>query len=185
MEISQTDFEIFQDLAPVLAEQLRRAGFDASFRAYGLFDTRSDRFNLNGLRHVIEPAVRDDRLLRGRDVRGTILAALEPTPRWEEDALPANWFAYAETFFPVIQQTGGPMRTIRERDWKLIERDGTLQLYRLESDPDESKDLAENRDRQCKRLARILEELGPGKATTRAEVNEGELERLRAMGYVE
>ena len=134
---------------------------------------------------VIAAGMRDERPLRGRDVRATILAALDPEPRFDEGALPEDWFAYAETFQQVIAKKGGPVVTVSDGAWKLIVSDAGRELYRIEVDPDELTELANERLDKVTELLGVLESVGPGAATVRGTVGEEELERLRAMGYIE
>jgi len=73
-------FEIFQDLAPVLAEQLRRAGFDASFRmtsdAYTRLSQGEARAFLNGQSGSVRDPYATLRLYHSRFVEPTGTPAL-------------------------------------------------------------------------------------------------------------
>ena len=71
--------------------------------------------------------------------------------------------------------------------WKLIEDDcGTVELFDLQSDPEEETNLA---SRHRMRVETMRAELGPRQPQTPrdrdpAELSEESLERLRSLGYV-
>jgi arylsulfatase A-like enzyme len=71
---------------------------------------------------------------------------------------------------------------------KLIERDESVELYRLDTDPTESVNLSQERPTETRALARLLPTLDSGDEDI--EVGEGEipveeLQLLRELGYVE
>ena len=76
-------------------------------------------------------------------------------------------------------------------DWHLLERGGDVELYHLENDPEEQLDLSDARRDVTERLAHELEDF---RASARArrrtvpieiEVDDEQLEELRALGYVD
>ncbi len=79
------------------------------------------------------------------------------------------------------------LRSIEDGVWKLIEDDrGTVELYDLQSDPEEETNLA---SRHGMRVETMRAELGPRQPQTPRdrdppELSEESLERLRSLGYV-
>lgn len=137
---------------------------------------------------TLEPGRRVTTPLRGRDVRAEILRALDLSP----EAAPADpapgseWWAYSETYQPLINETGSPMRSLRSDRWKLVEQeDGLQSLYDLGNDPGEEKNLVHERTDQAARLRAILAELAGPTAAGTLGVDAETLDRLRALGYVE
>lgn len=78
-------------------------------------------------------------------------------------------------------------QVVRTPEWKLVQRDGRVQLYRIDRDPGESQDLAaqqpevtrsllQARDEKLRRLGATSQEL--------AEQSAHAVEQLRALGYL-
>ncbi|MGE4606718.1 MAG: sulfatase [Myxococcota bacterium] len=101
-----------------------------------------------------------------------------------------------EIDFPLQDPRISPVRLLRRaivgKRFKLIVDDaiGTLELYDLESDPDEQRDLASARPLLRERMlaalrSRIAASRAQAVATETVELSDSELEVLRELGYVE
>jgi arylsulfatase A-like enzyme len=111
-----------------------------------------------------------------------VLRGAEPTPQ--------TLFAEVD-FLPVFDPNKrAAKKAVIHGGFKLIrdERSGVLELYDLDADPEERRDLASSRPERVRRMLRLLEEradaAGRGALPARArEPSLDELERLRALGY--
>jgi arylsulfatase A-like enzyme len=85
----------------------------------------------------------------------------------------------------------GPLRCVVEGDWKLIRRidDASVELYDLAGDPGEAKNLAAERPQQVGPLQQQVmawqEASSKALSGVRPELKEEDLERLKALGYVQ
>jgi arylsulfatase A-like enzyme len=85
--------------------------------------------------------------------------------------------------------SGDTLRTVRNGRFKLIAdlESGTRELYDLRSDPREGRNLRDERPEVLAELERLLQahEAGRRDAPTAPPAREADLEKLRALGYVE
>lgn len=101
----------------------------------------------------------------------------------------AERFADRDVFSMTTSQT--PHAAIIQRDWKaILAADGVLELYDLRRDPGELHDLASSEPERAARLRERIETLsygGDGWAApqTYVPLSEEQVERLRALGYIE
>jgi arylsulfatase A-like enzyme len=111
------------------------------------------------------------------------------------DAEPATTFegqnlfeGDSRTVFSLGQPNdASPAVTVRTDEWKLVESDETTELYSLESDPAESRDLSETRPdrvaslRDCIPRSLLERDVEP----PRAPEDEVDRQQLEALGYME
>ena len=139
----------------------------------------------------IEPGRRVAEPLRGRDVPGEILRALEiddlPVAFRRAPAYdPETWWAYSESYQPVIAGRGEPLRSLRGERWKLIQREnGESELFDLSTDPGEVENLAARQTDRTKELLAILERAAGTTEHASLDVDDATMDRLRELGYVE
>lgn len=114
--------------------------------------------------------------------RGYNLRRLVSQGDWPRDAVLGGW----------IDDDGRRTVAVRERDWKLVRRpDGSHELYDMQADPDEQRDVAESNPEQVRRLGeRIDKHLSAVERTRddtveRPDVGDDVKERLRRLGYDE
>ena len=102
---------------------------------------------------------------------------------------PASSVHYAETFLPWDAYSWSPLFQVRRGNWKLV--DGPRrELYRLDTDPEETDNLV---DREPDRVRELLAELerirganpGSGQFARSIVPDAKEAARLRQLGYVE
>lgn len=121
-------------------------------------------------------------------VEGRSLLGLHPS----EPARPA----YTETFYefyPERASEGNELISVRLDGWKLIARPGREELFDLQADPEELRDVSADEPERVSLLRATLRDLAarwPEDLTSQQlELSEGEtqdhLERLRGLGYVE
>lgn len=87
----------------------------------------------------------------------------------------------------------GSFRSLRSGDWKLVRHGDSDELYDLESDPREEKDLATTQPSRVSELRDTMRQLVSSSRTIRNSVRWGEqivpdeqaLEELRALGYID
>ncbi len=85
-------------------------------------------------------------------------------------------------------RSGSPARAVVQGNHKIVEQSGRVELYDVVADPEESRNLAQERPEIAERLSRQLVSLkhaAPAPATDRHEIDPQERARLRALGYVE
>jgi arylsulfatase A-like enzyme len=100
--------------------------------------------------------------------------------------------AYAETLYEVKdnETSAGKIETcyacLREYPWKLIwnRLDGSYELYRVDLDPNESKNLVEDHPQIVDKLSAELQQLAQEMPVEIEEVDERMVERLKALGYL-
>lgn len=92
--------------------------------------------------------------------------------------------AYAESYYQNILLGWSPLRAVRTSRWKFIEAPRP-ELYSLESDPDERRNLVEERSALASGLQRALPSSSDASPTPSPATAAGEsAERLRSLGYV-
>jgi choline-sulfatase len=92
--------------------------------------------------------------------------------------------AYAESYYQNILLGWSPLRAVRTNRWKFIEAPRP-ELYDLENDPGERKNIVEERSGLASGLQRALPSLTDVATTPSAGTVSGEsAERLRSLGYV-
>jgi len=92
---------------------------------------------------------------------------------------------YAETLLPQFYMNWAPLRAIREERWKYIEAPRP-ELYDLQADPGETRNLLAEHGSVGKALARELERLTAGSpgADASGRMDAETLEKLASLGYV-
>jgi arylsulfatase A-like enzyme/cytochrome c-type biogenesis protein CcmH/NrfG len=95
--------------------------------------------------------------------------------------------SYAETYYPLLAHGWSAQESIRTDKWKYI-LSPRSELYDLEEDPEETKNLVGARPEVVARLERELEGLKKEFSSSRSlpikELSPEEKEKLRALGYV-
>jgi len=95
--------------------------------------------------------------------------------------------SYAETYYPLLAHGWSAQESIRTDKWKYI-LSPRSELYDLEEDPEETKNLVGARPEVVARLERELEGLKKEFSSSRSlpikELTPEEKEKLRALGYV-
>lgn len=125
----------------------------------------------------------------GEDLSGAVLGKrdIRDLPVYTESGL---------CYFPEyntrrhVKGVNGHIRGLREKNWKLIltptESESILELYDLDTDPFETRNLAEkepNRARQM--VAKLKKWMGKGGNQVVPAANSQEKELLRALGYIQ
>ncbi len=153
----------------------------------------------------IEPG-RTDAPARGVDVGVTLLslAGLEPANGMlglnlrDPQAIPRDRARVVETYGGAVPQIAGvrgllankpPMRqSVLLENWKLIQLGPDIELYNLETDPDELDNLAKDRPEHVAELASLIEkwslEYQSGDADE-AALNDDDMEALESLGYLD
>ncbi len=136
----------------------------------------------------------DRRLVTTIDVAPTLLRAvgMEPDPRMVGRDLLAAEQAPIE-FAQIYAQYADRRLSVRTERWKLIESpaEGLVELYDLENDPGETTNVALEQRRLVRRLRQRLAEWKAGcppilsSEGGPAPLTKEELERLKALGYVD
>jgi arylsulfatase A-like enzyme len=198
--------ELMEDTMIVLT-----ADHGHNFGEHGIFSDNSGLYDTSihvplVVHHPENPAERVNGIVQHIDIVPTVLdyAGLEIPDDLRGNVLPAvHEFAFAET----IEQT---MAMIRTEDWKLIQtrkreqleseywyqEDGEFELYNLNNDPSERRNVADQNPSTVRYFRKQLErELERQTNTVEAEssksveIDEDELdgiqERLEALGYAE
>lgn len=98
-------------------------------------------------------------------------------------ATPARKPLYFESYYGNLHFGWAPLRGIREGPMKLIFAPRS-ELFDLDSDPRESRDLSQERKDVARDLYRKLQKIEERKASAAAALNPGDLERLASLGYV-
>jgi arylsulfatase A-like enzyme/Tfp pilus assembly protein PilF len=109
------------------------------------------------------------------DVAPFLLEASFPAP--ERKAI------YFESYYGNLHFGWAPLRGIREGPMKLIFAPRS-ELYDLDSDPREARDLSQERKDVSRRLFAELQKIGERKPASAAALRPGDLERLASLGYV-
>jgi len=130
--------------------------------------------------------------LRARDVPLEILQAMgltegAPLRAQAQRAVlgGADWLAYSETWQPYIDRGEAPLRAVRSARFKYIRREGGEELYDLEADPAEQRNLLGEAAETAKAMGAWLERAGGDAGEAKPVTDEATEERLRALGYVE
>ena len=97
-------------------------------------------------------------------------------------ALPARKPLYFESYYGNLHFGWAPLRGIREGPAKLIFAPRS-ELYDLDSDPREARDLSQERKDVARRLYAELQKIGERKPAAAASLSPGDLERLASLGY--
>jgi hypothetical protein len=133
-----------------------------------------------------EPRGRDDRILENRVLFDRVLAHADGSRAPADDA---SWSLYAERYHPSFQEPW--MRSVAFDRFKFIaDNEGAEQLYDLEADPAETSSLAASAPEDARRGRELLDHItartkpaDPG-AGAAEPASPGDIERLRALGYV-
>jgi arylsulfatase A-like enzyme len=130
---------------------------------------------------IVAPAqiLLPDRLLRSQDVFGLLLEIAGLSLEGSDELQPDELFV-SELFY----------RTYLRGRWKssIRREDGAQQLYDLERDPGERRDVAVEHAEVAEEHRRRIEELSArlsSRAPAVSELSEDDRERLRALGYLE
>jgi arylsulfatase A-like enzyme len=128
------------------------------------------------------------------DVAPTVLdlAGIEPVAATEGRSLLPLIEGRGREEAPIFV-TGHDIDAVLDWPWKLIRRGAVTELYDLEDDPDERRNLAASRARERERMDALLASWlapSPGAAPPREregmiEAESADVERLRALGYIE
>jgi arylsulfatase A-like enzyme/Flp pilus assembly protein TadD len=117
---------------------------------------------------------------------GTIDAdGVDLGPALRGEMLPARTL-YAESFAPLLDFGWSPLRAVRLGTFKYIEAPRP-ELYRLDRDPGETRELFAQGDVENSRTAelkRIVESFSPATLTTAAPADREAAARLQSLGYV-
>jgi len=89
---------------------------------------------------------------------------------------------YFESYYGNLHFGWAPLRGIRQGPMKLIFAPRS-ELYDLDTDPREARDLSQERKDVARRLYRKLQEIGERKPAAAAALSPGDLERLASLGY--
>ncbi len=115
------------------------------------------------------------------DIDGRSLARLVQHPAAE-----APGVAYAETYFPRFHYGWQHLRAMRDGKWKYIEAP-TPELYDVQQDPGETKNVYKAYSRRAEDLRLLLEKMagsGVQAAPDKDTLDPETLQRLAALGYV-
>lgn len=111
---------------------------------------------------------------------GVDLSARLSEPTRETEALPPT---LVESWRPWASYGWAPLRAVRDGRWKLIVAPQP-ELYDLESDPGETRNLVRRRGAEARRLKAIYEDLTRGDSAPGLPAEPEALARLEALGYV-
>ena len=90
---------------------------------------------------------------------------------------------YFESYYGNLHFGWAPLRGIREGSMKLIFAPRP-ELYDLDSDPREARDLSQDRKDVARRLYAEIQKMGERKPAAAASLSPGDIERLASLGYV-
>ncbi len=96
---------------------------------------------------------------------------------------PARKPLYFESYYGNFHFGWAPLRGIREGPMKLIFAP-RAELYDLDSDPREARDVSQERKDVARRLFAELQKAGEQKPSAAAALDPGDIERLASLGYV-
>jgi arylsulfatase A-like enzyme len=148
----------------------------------------------------VPAGVVDDRMVSSVDIVPTVFArlGLDPDPRFAGGDLFAHRGRGAVEGDAVFMQLADQLFAVRTHQWKLIEKmkpERETELFDLVADPEERENLAEQEPERVAELRQRLaawRESVPRLAEPRPRPgrpargpSEAELERLRALGYVD
>ena len=115
---------------------------------------------------------------------------LDLRPALDDPPLELVLPAYSETFYPRYSFGYSPLRALRTGGWKYVHAPGP-ELYRLEDDPGEQRNLAADEPERTERMRAALRrwiEQAPGRDAAAAaapqEIDAEQLERLQSLGYI-
>ncbi len=109
------------------------------------------------------------------DVAPFLLEASFPTPGRKP--------IYFESYYGNLHFGWAPLRGVRDGEMKLIFAPRS-ELYDVDSDPREARDLSQERRDVARRLFAELQKIGERKPAAAADLDPGDLERLASLGYV-
>ena len=124
----------------------------------------------------IAPTVLDLEGLPGPAMEGVSLSAV-----MRGRGVPPDRIAYAESMYP-LQYGWGALRAVRQGRFKFIEAPRP-ELYDLESDPDEARNLHETQPATSARLLTLVRTFGPAELSASPPGDDAAKERLAALGY--
>jgi choline-sulfatase len=96
---------------------------------------------------------------------------------------PTRKALYFESYYGNLHFGWAPLRGVREGPMKLIFAP-RAELYDLDSDPGETRDVSRERKDVARRLYAELERMGDSTPPAAATLDPGDLERLASLGYV-
>ncbi len=99
---------------------------------------------------------------------------------------PARKPLYFESYYGNLHFGWAPLRGIREGPMKLIFTQGAprAELYDLDSDPREARDVSRERKDAARRLYAELQKVGDKTPSAAPALDPGDIERLASLGYV-
>jgi arylsulfatase A-like enzyme len=130
-----------------------------------------------------------DSQVRSIDILPTVLEVLGIDAPASSDGMSLLDFARGETSrdLPALSEKRlGTLMALRDGSWKVIRAKREVELFDLETDPSEKKDLADENPEIGDRLQVILDEIldsHPSVSTPHAP-DEKAIEQLRALGYI-
>jgi arylsulfatase A-like enzyme len=126
-----------------------------------------------------------ERQFEGRSLKGALTGAEVPDPERRVFLQRRNYESRVVQGVPV----SGAEHAVRIGRWKYIEaaEQGTYELYDLAADPQERHDRFRDRPDTARVLASILGDWrrGPGERVLKQALSPEQVERLRALGYVQ
>jgi len=131
-----------------------------------------------------------DSQVRSIDILPTVLDVLRikaPT-RFDGTSLMDLVGGGTDRHLPALSEArSGTLASLRDGAWKVIRGKRTAQLFDLQNDPAEARDLASDNPEQEDRLQALLEQIlaSQRRVSTPHEPDDEAIEKLKALGYVE